>query len=120
MEAHIVQSQIQALVPQFSNSQEKDCEDKWNVSRGNKIKSQIDQLKVKQGNELSALRQKIDLGKEEQRKAKELGLERLKQKYNNVKKELEVQQLSEVSKFEKSVKNTCSPSFPNLSRPLNV
>ena len=84
------------------------------MSRDHKIKSQLEQLKVKQSYELSALRQKIELGKDEQRKAKELGLERLKQKFQNVKKELEVLQQSEVSKFEKSAKNTSVLSMSKM------
>uniref|UniRef100_A0A7S4F8F8 Uncharacterized protein n=1 Tax=Chrysotila carterae TaxID=13221 RepID=A0A7S4F8F8_CHRCT len=49
----------------------------------------------KQENELNALRQRIQAGAEEQRKARQNDLERLMQRYNNVKAELESQQNAE-------------------------
>jgi len=47
----------------------------------------------KQDQELSALRQRIQSGSEEQRKARQADLERLLQRYHNVKHELEAQQV---------------------------
>ena len=49
----------------------------------------------KQEQELSALRQRIQAGAEEQRKARQLDLERLLQRYHNVKAALETQQNAE-------------------------
>jgi hypothetical protein len=57
----------------------------------------------KQDQELSALRQRIQGGAEEQRKARQLDLERLLQRYHNVKAELESQQVAERLRFKKGI-----------------
>lgn len=70
---------------------ERDEYEKWNYGRQTKIKNMIQQLKQKQLNELNALQQRIISGQEEQRKIRSQELEKLLQKYQNVRKELESQ-----------------------------
>ena len=57
----------------------------------------------KQDQELSALRQRIQAGSEEQRKARQMDLERLLQRYHNVKAELESQQVAERLRMKKGI-----------------
>eukprot|EP00828_Plagiopyla_frontata_P041933 TRINITY_DN6129_c0_g2_i1.p2 TRINITY_DN6129_c0_g2~~TRINITY_DN6129_c0_g2_i1.p2 ORF type:complete len:186 (+),score=14.43 TRINITY_DN6129_c0_g2_i1:3-560(+) len=76
------------------------------MPRGDKkIRNQLLQLKQKQDNELNALRQRIISGQDEQRKVRSLELERLLQKYQNVKKELDTQQQNEIIRLEKALAN---------------
>ncbi|KRX10293.1 hypothetical protein PPERSA_09677 [Pseudocohnilembus persalinus] len=108
MEAHKVQQQILAL--------EKDEYQKWIHQRQKKIQNLVTQLQTRQKNELNALRQRIQSGQEEQRKVRSLELEKLLQKYQNVRKELDASQTSEASKLEKSMKQG---SVMNASRMIN-
>jgi len=62
----------------------------------------------KQEQELNALRQRIQAGSEEQRKARQLDLERLLQRYHNVKAELEAQQNVERHKQRKGLSSASS------------
>lgn len=95
---------------------EKNENEKWSDVRKQKIKNNLQQLKLKQQNELAAIRQKIDVGKEEQVKARSSELERLFQKYQNVKEELERQQFNEIKKLEKSFKGSMYSSKMQSSK----
>jgi len=75
---------------------ERDESERWQHMRDMKIKNQRNQLETKQNNELAALRKRIVTGQDEQRKARSIELERLLQKYQNVKKELDAQQQLEL------------------------
>ncbi|KAL4460358.1 hypothetical protein ABPG74_000109 [Tetrahymena malaccensis] len=86
------------------NQLEKTENQQWMNTRNEKIRKQLTLLKQRQQNELNALRQRINSGKEEQRKNRSIELERLLQKYQNVKKELEVQQQMENLQIEKQLK----------------
>ncbi|CAD8133990.1 unnamed protein product [Paramecium pentaurelia] len=97
MEAHLIQQKILA--------QERDELEKWTVGRQQKIRNLISQLRQKQINELNALTQRILSGQEEQRKIRSQELEKLLQKYQNVRKELESQQVQEITRLDKSCKN---------------
>lgn len=87
-EAHKIQQRCLKL--------EKEELDRYTPLREKKILSQKVQLEQKQLNELNALRKRISSGQDEQRKARSLELERLLQKYQNVRKELEAQQQLEL------------------------
>jgi len=60
-----------------------------------------EKFKAKQTGELLALRKRIQTGREEQKKQRQLDLERLLQRYQNVKSELESQQNIERIRAEK-------------------
>ena len=62
----------------------------------------------RQEQELNALRKRIQTGAEEQRHARELDLERLLQRYQNVKSELEAQQNLERIRSEKYANQTAA------------
>ncbi|CAD8075668.1 unnamed protein product [Paramecium sonneborni] len=96
LEAHVIQSRIQA--------QERDEYEKWTSCRQQKIRNLITQLRQKQINELNALTQRILSGQEEQRKIRSQELEKLLQKYQNVRKELESQQTQEITRLDKTSK----------------
>jgi hypothetical protein len=118
-EAHKVQQKIADL--------ERQEFDKWNHSKVNKIKNLLQQLTVKQENEMNVLRQRIESGYEEQKKlrAGELdkyinGLLRLLQKYQNFMKELENQHHQEIARFDKSIKLQCSIFFDLANNSVNA
>mmetsp|Transcript_25347 Transcript_25347/g.22386 ORF Transcript_25347/g.22386 Transcript_25347/m.22386 type:complete len:292 (+) Transcript_25347:23-898(+) len=96
IEAHKVQQKCYQL--------EKQEADKWQNNRESKMKHQRSQLQTRQDNELNALRKRIIAGQEEQRKARSIELQRLLQKYQNVKKELENQQQIELLRVTKNAK----------------
>lgn len=54
---------------------ERNEQEKWEVERRSRINKQMDQLKTRQKVELKALEQKIESGKEEQRKMRAIELE---------------------------------------------
>ncbi|CAK66514.1 unnamed protein product (macronuclear) [Paramecium tetraurelia] len=95
-EAHVTQQRILSM--------ERDEYERWNQQRSCKIKNLILQLKQKQSNELSALQQRILSGQEEQRKIRSQELEKLLQKYQNVRKELSSQQNQEITRLDKTMK----------------
>ncbi|CAD8127137.1 unnamed protein product [Paramecium sonneborni] len=97
-EAHITQQRILSM--------ERDEYEKWNQQRSCKIRNLILQLKQKQSTELSALQQRIISGQEEQRKIRSQELEKLLQKYQNVRKELSSQQNQEITRLDKTMKNS--------------
>merc|ERR1712137_42148 len=84
---------------------EKDEQEKYLRERRRKINLQLNAHKKKQQNELEALKQRIMSGQEEQSKVRATELERLLQKYQNVKKELEIQQQNEENKLVKYLSN---------------
>ncbi|KAM3134506.1 hypothetical protein pb186bvf_013320 [Paramecium bursaria] len=96
MEAHQIQNRILQT--------ERDEYEKWNVQRQAKIRNLISQLKQKQLNEINALQQRIISGQDEQRKIRSQELEKLLQKYQNVRKDLESQQTQEITRLDKSTK----------------
>ncbi|CAD8135968.1 unnamed protein product [Paramecium pentaurelia] len=96
-EAHITQQRILSM--------ERDEYERWSQSRSCKIKNLIIQLKQKQNTELNALQQRIISGQEEQRKIRSQELEKLLQKYQNVRKELSSQQNQEITRLDKTMKN---------------
>lgn len=96
LEAHKAQQQRLQL--------EKEERDKWNTIRQGKIKAQLELFRKKKETELNALRQRIKSGQEEQKKAREIELERLLHKYQNVTKELEIHQGNEQKIYERNMK----------------
>ncbi|CAK68353.1 unnamed protein product (macronuclear) [Paramecium tetraurelia] len=112
-EAHLTQQRILSM--------ERDEYEKWNASRMCKIRNLISQLKLKQTNELGALQQRIISGQEEQRKIRSQELEKLLQKYQNVRKELTSQQNQEITRLDKTMKNQSimQQSRMNSSKMMN-
>eukprot|EP01017_Pseudomicrothorax_dubius_P038211 TRINITY_DN5696_c0_g1_i3.p1 TRINITY_DN5696_c0_g1~~TRINITY_DN5696_c0_g1_i3.p1 ORF type:complete len:257 (-),score=97.21 TRINITY_DN5696_c0_g1_i3:129-899(-) len=100
IEAHKVQQKCLML--------EQEELEKWSLVREGKIRNQITLLTNKQSQELTALRKRVSSAQEEQRKARSVELERLIQKYQNIKKELEVQQQLEGLKLDKAIKTSGS------------
>ncbi|KAL4508358.1 hypothetical protein ABPG72_003662 [Tetrahymena utriculariae] len=107
LEAHQIQQKRIQLQKEEGNG--------WNQQRLAKIKNQLNQLRQRQNNELNALRQRIYSGQEEQRKNRSIELERLLQKYQNVKKELEDQQQKEFLAFQRSFTSK-APTSLTISR----
>eukprot|EP01017_Pseudomicrothorax_dubius_P018650 TRINITY_DN2059_c0_g1_i1.p1 TRINITY_DN2059_c0_g1~~TRINITY_DN2059_c0_g1_i1.p1 ORF type:complete len:293 (-),score=108.02 TRINITY_DN2059_c0_g1_i1:139-1017(-) len=81
---------------------------KWLAVRESKIRGQVQLLATKQAQEINALRKRVNTAQEEQRKARSLELERLIQKYHNIKNELEIQQQMEALKLDKVIKTSGS------------
>lgn len=110
IEAHKVQQRCMKL--------EKEETDKWLVIREKKILNQRAQLEQKHINELSALRKRIMTGQDEQRKARSLELERLLQKYQNMRKELDTHHQHELIKINNkgSVIGTSSQAYGSKAR----
>eukprot|EP01017_Pseudomicrothorax_dubius_P049840 TRINITY_DN9329_c0_g1_i3.p1 TRINITY_DN9329_c0_g1~~TRINITY_DN9329_c0_g1_i3.p1 ORF type:complete len:193 (-),score=76.89 TRINITY_DN9329_c0_g1_i3:140-718(-) len=96
IEAHKVQQRCLML--------EREEQEKWSAIREGKIRNQVNLLVTKQQQELAALRQRVSSAQDEQRKARSVELERLIQKYQNIKKELEVQQQLELQRLDRSLK----------------
>lgn len=92
-EAHQVQVRAQKL--------EQQEHDKYMEERGYKIENMENKLFQKQENEMEALRKRIIAGENEQKKQRALELERMFQRYQNVKKELENQHKMESIRLEK-------------------
>ena len=61
-------------------------------ARSRKIQSLLDQFVIKQRRELAGMLKRVESGREEQRKARKVELQRLLQRYHNVKSQLESQQ----------------------------
>jgi hypothetical protein len=66
-----------------------------------RLSNVVEKFKSKQTSELGALRKRVQTGREEQKKQRQLDLERLLQRYQNVKSELESQQNIERIRAEK-------------------
>lgn len=92
-EAHQVQVRAQKL--------EQQEHDKYMEERSYKIENFENKLFQKQENEMEALRKRIIAGENEQKKQRALELERMFQRYQNVKKELENQHKMERIRLEK-------------------
>jgi len=101
IEAHKVQQRCMKL--------EKEETDKWLLIREKKILNQRAQLEQKHFNELNALRKRIMTGQDEQRKARSLELERLLQKYQNMRKELDTHHQHELIKINNKASTMYGP-----------
>mmetsp|Transcript_29230 Transcript_29230/g.76744 ORF Transcript_29230/g.76744 Transcript_29230/m.76744 type:complete len:213 (+) Transcript_29230:301-939(+) len=66
-----------------------------------KLSTVVEKFKAKQSAEILALRKRVQTGRDEQKKQRQLDLERLLQRYQNVKSELESQQNIERIRAEK-------------------
>ena len=93
--------------------------EKWQKLKELKIRNQRQQLETKQANELHALTKRIITGQDEQRKARSVELERyiywklfiiawnrLLQKYQNIKKELEGRHQVDILRLDKAQKGS--------------
>ena len=85
----------------------------WELEKlGNQRQQQMYQkearFKQRQKNEMAALIKRIQTGREEQKKQRQLDLERLLQRYQNVKSELEAQQNLERIRSEKYANQTAA------------
>lgn len=105
-EAHQVQIRAQKLEKQEMARYEED--------RNVKIMKSEEQLFQLQDNEMEALRKRIIAGENEQKKQRALELERMFQRYQNVKKELENQHKMERIRLEKG--NAFDPNASKMSR----
>jgi len=108
IEAHKIQQKWAKL--------EREENEKWRVIRDQKIRNQRAQLEQKQQVELAALRKRIATGQEEQRKCRSAELEKLLQKYQNSKKELQLQQQLEIQKISKPSKTAAGSLYVTQSR----
>ena len=82
---------------------EKRDEKNWTETRNKKVKALLDKFLKQQQNEMQALQTKIELQEQSQINQREIELERLLKKYNNVKTELANQQKLELSKVNMKV-----------------
>ncbi|KAL7536606.1 hypothetical protein ACHAXR_007286 [Thalassiosira sp. AJA248-18] len=71
--------------------------EQWNTMKQKEMFQHENQFKAVKRQELSALQKRIKAGKEEQRKRRQFALERLMQRYQNVKNELKISQAIESS-----------------------
>lgn len=108
-EAHQVQTRAQKT--------EKQEQEKYIEDRAIKIENQEQKLFQKQENEMEALRKRIIAGENEQKKQRALELERMFQRYQNVKKELENQHKMERIRLEKG--NLFDPNMSKMSKMSN-
>lgn len=108
-EAHQVQVRAQKL--------EKFEHDKYMDDRGIKIENLESKLFQKQENEMEALKKRIIAGENEQKKQRALELERMFQRYQNVKKELESQHKMERIRLDKG--QTFDPNSSRMSKMSN-
>jgi hypothetical protein len=83
---------------------EKDEAEKWKEKQDAKIIKQKKSLEQKHLNEHQALQKKIKVGEMELMKSRTQEMERLLQKYLNVKKGLEAQHQAEINKTDRSNK----------------
>merc|ERR1712000_689412 len=110
-EAHKVQQKCSQL--------EKDELEKWLKIRAHKLAAGETRFLTKQNIELQALKKKIQSGADEQRKQRALELEKLLQRYQNVKKELEGYQQVERCKLDGKVKNLSRTARADLNCSLS-
>ncbi|KAJ1473049.1 hypothetical protein T484DRAFT_1637602 [Baffinella frigidus] len=89
---------------------------KINNPRQMRLSNVVEKFKSKQTAELGALRKRVQTGREEQKKQRQLDLERLLQRYQNVKSELESQQNIERIRAEKYMYQLLNPNHP-LTKP---
>ena len=105
-EAHQVQIRAQRL--------EKEEKSRYDEERNVKIMKSEEKLFQQQDNEMEALRKRIIAGENEQKKQRALELERMFQRYQNVKKELENQHKMEKIRLEKG--QSFDPNASRMSR----
>lgn len=79
--------------------------EKWHAERQQDLLGKEGKFKFSKQQELVALQKRIQTGREEQKKQRHLDLERLLQRYQNVKAELEAQQNLERIRMEKLVQS---------------
>lgn len=79
--------------------------EKWKNSKQREMFAKEAQFKSKQKQELAALRKRIQSGRDEQKKQRQADLERLLQRYQNVKGELEAAQHMERMRVAKEAKS---------------
>jgi hypothetical protein len=79
--------------------------EKWHSQRQQDLLGREAKFKVAKPSELLALQKRIQTGREEQKKQRHLDLERLLQRYQNVKAELDAQQTLERIRMEKFVQS---------------
>jgi len=79
--------------------------EKWHTSRQQDLLQKEAKFKHNKQQEILALQKRIQTGREEQKKQRHLDLERLLQRYQNVKAELEAQQNLERIRMEKLVQS---------------
>ena len=79
--------------------------EKWHSQRQQDLLGKEAKFKVAKQSELQALQKRIQTGREEQKKQRHQDLERLLQRYQNVKAELEAQQNLERIRMEKLVQS---------------
>jgi hypothetical protein len=77
--------------------------EKWHSDRQQDLLQKEAKFKYNKQQELLALQKRVQTGREEQKKQRHLDLERLLQRYQNVKAELEAQQNLERIRMEKMV-----------------
>ncbi|KAM3142968.1 hypothetical protein pb186bvf_005031 [Paramecium bursaria] len=102
VEAHQIQIKRSKL--------EQDEVSNYQSARSAKIKNQVQQMQMRHQNELSALQQRIRAGQDELRKNRSIDLERLLQKYQNLKNELEQQQQMDLLAFDGQFKSKGQPN----------
>jgi len=79
--------------------------EKWHSQRQSDLLAKEAKFKTVKQQELIALQKRIQTGREEQKKQRHQDLERLLQRYQNVKAELEAQQNLERIRMEKMVQS---------------
>ncbi|KAM3133494.1 hypothetical protein pb186bvf_014336 [Paramecium bursaria] len=107
-EAHVIQQRIIGI--------QKEENEKWNIQRNMKIRNIIQQMKQKQQSELNVIQQRIQSGIDEQKRTRLAEEEKLKNKYYNVRKDLESKQVQELTKLDKSFKNQSISSLSKQSK----
>ena len=105
-EAHEVQVRAQKL--------DQEENQKYTENRDLKIQNAMTKLLQSQDKEMEALRKRVIAGESEQKKQRALELERMFQRYENVKKELENQHKMERIKLEKGT--TFDPNASKMSK----
>ena len=90
--------------------------EKWHSQRQQDLLGREAKFKVAKQSELLALQKRIQTGREEQKKQRHLDLERLLQRYQNVKAELDAQQTLERIRMEKFVQSGALKAQKPLKR----
>ncbi|KAJ1457369.1 hypothetical protein M885DRAFT_515453 [Pelagophyceae sp. CCMP2097] len=80
--------------------------EKWSSAKQHEMFQREAQFKHQKSQELSALTKRVHTGREEQKKQRQMDLERLLQRYQNVKAELEAQQNLERGRAERASSST--------------
>lgn len=117
-EAHKIQTKVQQL--------EEIEQEKWEGERQQKLSYQQTQLMKKHALELKAFHKKVQSKIDAMKKQRAIELEQLLQKYQNIKKDLDTQQLQELKKLQKrpNTSNTSqmsskySPQRSSLSKKM--